>query len=95
MFKEILKNVTFHLKEFSANAVLLFGIMTRFQLENKNVSVLLNVICDALHDYVPFVQFRKLKKYPWKSVTFSKVTFSKVFTFLKLYKWYQTTQRIT
>ena len=29
--------------------------------------------CDALHDLVPFVQF-KYEKHPWRSVTFSKVT---------------------
>ena len=32
-------------------------------------------ICDALHDQVPFVQFKKRKKYSRRSVTFSKVTF--------------------
>ena len=26
-----------------------------------------------LHDLVPFVQFKKRKKRPWRSVTFSKV----------------------
>ena len=31
-------------------------------------------ICDALRDLVPFVQFKKCEKYPWKSVTFRKVT---------------------
>ena len=29
---------------------------------------------DVLRDLVPFVQFKKLEKHPWKSVTFSKVT---------------------
>ena len=28
---------------------------------------------DALLDFVPFEQFRKHEKHPWKSVTFSKV----------------------
>ena len=27
----------------------------------------------SLRDLVPFVQFRKGKKHPWRSVTFSKV----------------------
>ena len=27
---------------------------------------------DALRDLVPFVQFKKREKYPWRSVTFSK-----------------------
>ena len=31
-------------------------------------------ICDALRNLVPFVQFKKREKHPWRSVTFS-VTF--------------------
>ena len=30
-------------------------------------------ICGALRDLVPFVQFKKREKHPWRSVTFSKV----------------------
>ena len=30
--------------------------------------------CDVLRDLVPFVQFQKCGKHPWRSVTFSKVT---------------------
>ena len=30
-------------------------------------------MCDASHDLVPFVQFKKREKHPWKSVAFSKV----------------------
>ena len=30
-------------------------------------------ICDALHDLFPYIQFNKRKKYPWRSVTFSKI----------------------
>ena len=29
--------------------------------------------CDALRDLIPFVQFEKREKHPWKSVTFNKV----------------------
>ena len=29
--------------------------------------------CGALHDLVPFVQFKKREKHPWRSVTFTKV----------------------
>ena len=32
------------------------------------------LICDALRDLAPFVQFKKYEKHPWRSVTFSKVT---------------------
>ena len=30
-------------------------------------------MCDALRDLVPFVQFKKRKKHPCRSVTLSKV----------------------
>ena len=30
-------------------------------------------ICDAMHDLVPFVQFKKRENHPWRSVNFSKV----------------------
>ena len=30
-------------------------------------------ICDALRDLVPYAQFKKREKYPWRSVTFGKV----------------------
>ena len=30
-------------------------------------------ICDVLRDLVPFVQFKKCEKHPWRSVTFSRV----------------------
>ena len=30
-------------------------------------------ICGALRDLVPLVQFKKRGKYPWMSVSFSKV----------------------
>ena len=34
---------------------------------------MMQTLCDVLRDLVPFVQFRKREKRPWKSVTFSKV----------------------
>ena len=65
-----------------------------FFLEIRGISAktrrkLMSYICDALHDLVPYVQFKKLEKHPWRSVNFSK------FRFFKLYKWYQIAQRIT
>ena len=32
-----------------------------------------NVDSDALRDLVPFAQFKKRGKHPWRNVTFSKV----------------------
>ena len=64
-------------------------------------------IFGALGDLVPFVQFKKGEKHPWKSATFSKVAgkacdFTKsnalpwvFFTVFKLYQWYQIAQRIS
>ena len=51
-------------------------------------------IFDALRDLVPFVQFKKREKHPWRSVTFTKSSTPPwvFFTFLKLYKWYQIAQ---
>ena len=61
------------------------------------------MLCSA--QFVPFVQFKKREKHPWRSVTFSKVlacNFTKsntspwlFLTFFKLYKWYRIAQRIT
>ena len=57
-------------------------------------------ICDALHDLVQFVQFKKREKYPRRNVT-RPATLRKLtppwvfFRFLKLYKWYQVAQLIT
>ena len=48
-------------------------------------------LSNALHDLVPFAQFKKREKYPWKSVnTLTKSNFSpRVFyMFFKLYKSY-------
>ena len=47
-------------------------------------------ICGALRDLVPFVQFKKREKHPWRSVSFSKVAGFKPGT-----KWYQIAQRTT
>ena len=47
------------------------------------------IICDGLRDLVPFVQFKKREKHPWRNDTFRSNTPPWVFfTFLKLYKWY-------
>ena len=40
---------------------------------NPNKQVTYAIICDALRALVPFVQFKKREKYPWRSVPFSKV----------------------
>ena len=39
----------------------------------KTKLVIKNTKNVVLHDMVPFLQFKKREKYPWRSVTFSKV----------------------
>ena len=41
-------------------------VLTLFHFSEK-------IICNALRDLVPFVQYKKREKHPWRSVTFSKV----------------------
>ena len=68
------------------------------------------MLCDALRDLVPFVQFKNPGIHPWRSVTFIKIagfqpaTLLKVtlhygcfprVKFVKLCKWYQIVQNIT
>ena len=56
------------------------------------------VLSDALCNWVPFVQFMKREKHPWRSVTFSTNSNTPpwvFFTFFKLHRWYQIAQRIS
>ena len=52
-----------------------------------------------MRDLVPFVQFKKHEKHPWRSVTFNFTKSSTplwvFFMFFELYKWYQIAQDIT
>ena len=62
--------------------MLQFVIKTRLLREVTQVFEDLRVLfskCDALRDLVPFVQFKKREKHPWRSVTFSKVVSMGVF----------------
>ena len=42
-------------------------------------------ICDALRDLVPFVQYQKREKHPWRKVNFSKVAGLLKLTLLHVY----------
>ena len=50
--------------------------MLQWESDNYITELLIkkNIICDALRDLVPFVQFKKREKQPWMSVTFSNGT---------------------
>ena len=60
-------------------------ISNGFNLQKQGSSIISNVLslvmtyvlvirmCDALRDLVPFVQFKRREKHPWRSVNFSKV----------------------
>ena len=61
-------------------------------------NLIIIIICDALLDLVPFVQFTKPEKHSWRSVNFgtkSNTPPRVFFTFCKLYKWCQIAQNIT
>ena len=68
---------------------------------NSSFTFLENKMCDALSDFVPFVQVKKREKHPWRSYTFRNVASWSAtppwvfFMFFKLYKWYQIAQSIT
>ena len=52
-------------------------------------------IWDALHDLVPFAQFKKREKAEACNFTKGNTPPWVFFTFLKLYKWYEIAQSIT
>ena len=63
-------------------------------LRNSCYYVNTSYICDALRDLVPFVSFKNVKN-THGGVTKINTPPWVVFTFLKLYKWYQIAQRTT
>ena len=80
---------------FEDNGLRSVEINTRWQVLDSPILKGFLIICGALHGLVRFVQFKKREKHPWKSVTFSNTPPWMFFTFFKLYKWYQTAQRIS
>ena len=64
----------FHLEFSSMNYLLsVFHIIGGQTIHDLSIVLFLDKHhCDALRDLVPFVQFKKREKHPWKSVTFSK-----------------------
>ena len=62
------------------------GLMTLGALVTQQIIIFLNTMLritlslmanfqvDALHNLVPFVQFSKREKLPWRSIIFSKVS---------------------
>ena len=67
----------------------------KYDRENHNLD---EDTYDALRDLIPFVQFKKRKKHPWRSVTFQPATLLKTILLhgrFKLYKWYQIAQHTT
>ena len=51
----------------------LMEVHTPYPLRTIYVQHTISLDSDVLHDLVPFVQFKKREKHPWRSVTFSKV----------------------
>ena len=56
--------------------------MTGFYMKCNILLKWFDVICDALCDLVPFAQFKKRGKLPWRSVTLSKIARSECFSCL-------------
>ena len=56
--------------------------------KTENMSKFFKDNCDALNDLVPFVQFKKREKHPWRSADFSNTKINTppwvFFTFFKL-----------
>ena len=46
--------------------------MDKIKLQIQTIMLMMDSIWDALHDLVPFLQFKKREKHPLMSVTFSK-----------------------
>ena len=58
--------------------------------KNKRVGTLIkdprvSEHCNVLRDLVPFVQFKKREKHPWRTVTFSKVASLNILEYNKTY----------
>ena len=49
--------------------LILFYLLHFFPLQSF-ISVCLQLKCNVLRDLVPFAQFKKREKHPWRSVTF-------------------------
>ena len=59
---------------YSITSIALTKMFKKHQLLWENLqNTSFTQICDALRDLVPFVQFKKREKHPWRSVTFRKV----------------------
>ena len=39
----------------------------------RKAKTIFKEICDVLRDLVPFGQFKKREKHPWRTVTFSEI----------------------
>ena len=47
----------------------IYSCLTFLTANNETVTHYLEIICGALRDLVPFVQFKKREKHPWRSIT--------------------------
>ena len=89
----VIENLLFRSESETAIRIILDERLSNFQ----NLSYICSYLAyitkrGALRDLVAFSQFKKREKHPWRSVNTPPWVF---FTFFKLYKCYQTAQRIT
>ena len=58
---------------YQARKLKLMEVHTPSPLRTIYAQRTIDLDSDVLRDLVPFVQFKKREKHPWRSVTFSKV----------------------
>ena len=61
-------DLNLHLEKRTSKTVNLLNVT-----ETYSINIVVLLICDVLRGLVPFVQFKKREKHPWRSVTCSKV----------------------
>ena len=95
LYRLVLNNMVDEEANKLQNCSIFLVVVTKYSKEATSSGLLLNYYCDVLRDLVPFLQFKKHEKHPWVFLTKNNTPPWVVFTFFKLYKWYQTAQRIT
>ena len=92
LFQEIL----YHRSSYDSPFLLIFLLQNHRLCIKRSTESIVYMICGALSDLVPFVQFKKYENHPWRSINFTKINTPPwvFFTFFELYKWCQIAQRI-
>ena len=94
LFKLYMENTRYRFKNVNLKACLifLFPSISYFLFQRKRLEISVKIcflikICGALRNLGPFVQFKRRKTHPWRSVNFSKVAGSWNFTNINIPPW--------